>query len=455
MKVLIAILTLLTFSMSGTYVQAKENRKQPPPATAAAERQLWQSIGYGHIIEIEGQSVKVYSYTKDSLVPFGKGNIENNGDIYINEIYGNTKTQEQFNAPRYLMGRFVNGSLTDGLGYVQHLKRIDNLPKVKYNGFSNDPVQNFEVFWQSFEENFSFFPLVKVNWKEVYKEYRPKVSAATSEKELEDILTQMFQKLNDGHSVIFGKKGMIFSKSKVEREEFFEANSKSMQRNVEDGYMKGAVKSKLDGRIVYGQTKSGGAYIKLIGFDESDPQKIDRALAEMVQDLANCRNFMIDMRFNEGGEDFFGLKIAGLFAEKRTLAYAKQVRTGGYEQFSKPTQVYIEPGAKQFSADNIVVLTSPITVSAGETGTMALKALDKVTVIGEKTCGYFSDMLLRLLPNKQLFTLSNERYTSPDGTNYEQRGLPPDEKIMIKQADIDAGKDPVMNRALELLKKKP
>lgn len=31
MKVLIAILTLLTFSMSGTYVQAKENRKQPPP----------------------------------------------------------------------------------------------------------------------------------------------------------------------------------------------------------------------------------------------------------------------------------------------------------------------------------------------------------------------------------------------------------------------------------------
>lgn len=92
MKVLIAILTLLTFSMSGTYVQAEGEPEAAAPATAAAERQLWQSKGYGHIIEIEGQSVKVYSYTKDSLVPFGKGNIDNNGDIYINEIYDNTKS---------------------------------------------------------------------------------------------------------------------------------------------------------------------------------------------------------------------------------------------------------------------------------------------------------------------------------------------------------------------------
>jgi hypothetical protein len=33
--------------------------------------------------------------------------------------------------------------------------------------------------------------------------------------------------------------------------------------------------------------------------------------------------------------------------------------------------------------------------------------------------------------------------------------LPPDEEIVVKQADIDARKDPVMQRALELSTRKP
>ncbi|MFU1798180.1 S41 family peptidase [Paenibacillus azoreducens] len=453
MRTLIAILTVLTLTVSGNWVHAQENAKRP--AAVSDKRQFWQSEGYGFILELTGKQVKVYNYTKDSLVPFGQGIMEGNGDVYIHEIYGNAKLLADLGVKRLGMGRFADGSLTDRLGYVKRLKRVDRLPQVKYKGFSEDPVHNFEVFWQSFEENFSFFPIVKADWKAMYKTYRPKVNAATSAKELESIFSEMFGKLNDGHSVLISKNGIRYSKQSNAREQVYQANSEWMQRNVEKTYIEGAMTGKLDGRIAYGRTASGEAYIRLTGFDESDPLRIDKALAEMVEDLADCRNFIIDMRFNMGGEDFFGLNIAGLFTDQRKLAYIKQARTGAYEQFSKPVKVYVEPGAKRFKADNVVVLTSPLTVSAGETGTMALQSLDQATVIGEATSGYFSDMLLRMLPNKQIFTLSNERYMTPEGVNYEQRGLPPDEEIVVKQADIDARKDPVMQRALELSTRKP
>ncbi|GGF79053.1 hypothetical protein GCM10010912_25130 [Paenibacillus albidus] len=468
----IAICIFLAVSAAGLYtlVNVKGDKKQPPvidaaqrlvnvkgdkeqpPVIDAAQRQLWQSeVGYNYILEMDSKSVILYSYTKDSLLPFGQGHVEEDGDIYMNIIYGNTKSLE---GKDIRLGRFNNGRLTDNLGFVNRFKRIDHLPEVTFKGFSKDPVDNFEVFWKTFEENFSFFPIVKVDWKAVYKEYKPKVNAATSDKELEQIFKEMLGKLNDGHTnLIIGEE--FFSTKTVEREEFYKANQESMQNNIETEYIKGALKSKLDGSILYGRTKSGDAYIKLIHFNVSDAQQIDEALSEMVTDLADCRNFIIDMRFNGGGDDFYGLKLAGLFTDERKLAYFKQVRTGGYREFSEPFPIYIEPGRQRLTADNIVVLTGPLTASAAETGTMALKELDRATVIGEKTFGVFSNMLLNLLPNKWLVTLSNELYTSTEGINYEQLGLPPDEELLIKRADIDAHKDPVLIRAMELLKAAP
>ncbi|TQR34812.1 S41 family peptidase [Brevibacillus brevis] len=454
-RVWIALLIFLFASVSGAgaYTSSNVNQgKEEKPAVDGAKRQLWQSKGYGYIMEINGKSVTMYNYTRDSLLLFAIGDLDEQGNLNLKFQLGDSKQLPESARERIWLGRFQNGSLTDKMGYVKQFKQIKQFPAVKVKEISKDPVANFEVFWQTFEENFSFFPLVKVDWKEVYKTYRPKVTAATSEKELENIFKEMLGKLKDGHTNLITNENFFSAMPEMERAEFYETNLKAIQGTIESNYMNGALKSKLEGRIQYGRTKNGDAYIQLREFDVSDEKLIDEALADMVQDLADCRNFVIDMRFNRGGDDIFGLKVAGLFTGEKRLAYNKQGRIGGYDQFSEPTKIFIEPGAKRFTANKIIVLSGPLTVSAGETGTMALKKLDKVTVIGEKTSGFFSDVLFKTLPNNWIIMLSNERYTSPEGINYEQLGLPPDEQIILKQADVDAHKDSVIIRAMELLK---
>lgn len=419
------------------------------PAKSVAEHQIWQSNGYGYILDVNGGSVDIYSSTKDSLVPFGKGHIENDGDLYVDETFAAGQQDQEF-----LLGRFVDGAMTDELGYTKNFRQLDRLPVTNYSGFSDDPVQNFEVFWQTYEEQFSFFPVVKLDWHGIYREYRPQVTSATTAQQLQEVFRAMMRRLHDGHSVLFGDE-IFLSLSESPRERFFKENRGAMAQNIREQYIEGGLTSKLDGRIEYGQTRSGEGYINLLEFDVSDPQEVEQALGDMVRDLRSCRNFIVDLRFNRGGEDFFGIRVAGLFTDERKLAYRKQARVGGYDDFSEPEPIYIEPAAKGFTADKVVVLTSPLTVSAGETATMALNELDQAVTIGEQTAGFFSDMLLRILPNRQLFSLSNERYTTVSGMNHEQLGLPPNEQITTTQADVAALRDPVMDRALELTKGTP
>ncbi len=61
------------------------------------------------------------------------------------------------------------------------------------------PVKIFEELWNEFNDRYADFELKKVNWKDVYKIYRPKVTAETRNQELFEICCSMLQELNDGH----------------------------------------------------------------------------------------------------------------------------------------------------------------------------------------------------------------------------------------------------------------
>ena len=64
---------------------------------------------------------------------------------------------------------------------------------------STDPVHNFEVLWQKFDENYGCFPQKNIDWNLVYKTYRQMVTSNTSEDELFAILTDVLAHLNDNH----------------------------------------------------------------------------------------------------------------------------------------------------------------------------------------------------------------------------------------------------------------
>jgi carboxyl-terminal processing protease len=95
------------------------------------------------------------------------------------------------------------------------------------------------------------------------------------------------------------------------------------------------------------------------------------------------------------------------------------------------------------------MLTSDITLSAGEVFALYMRALPNVVHVGETTRGAFSDKIDKPLPNGWRLALSAEIYRDRDGNSYEARGLPPQVKREVFPADALA--DGHARRVLELM----
>lgn len=132
---------------------------------------------------------------------------------------------------------------------------------------------------------------------------------------------------------------------------------------------------------------------------------------------------MGDLSNNRGGYDTIGRAIASRFAGDRRLAYTRG--PAGSPQ-TAPQAVYVEPSVGIRYTGPVYVLTSDITVSAGETGVLLLKALPNVVVVGTATRGALSDQIVKPLGEGWEVTLSAEIYRDPDGVVPEGKGIAPD-----------------------------
>ncbi|MCB1633513.1 MAG: hypothetical protein KDI51_02930, partial [Xanthomonadales bacterium] len=73
----------------------------------------------------------------------------------------------------------------------------------------------------------------------------------------------------------------------------------------------------------------------------------------------------------------------------------------------------------------LYLLTSDITVSAGEIAVLSLRAFPQVVHAGMPTRGALSDILSKNLDEGWSLNLSNEIYLDHEGVSWEGRGIPP------------------------------
>ena len=167
---------------------------------------------------------------------------------------------------------------------------------------------------------------------------------------------------------------------------------------------------------------------------------------------------MIDVRINGGGADPYGLAIASRLTASPYVAYSKQARANPHDasRWTSPQPSVVRPSSRPAFHGPVVELIGIHSVSAAETFTQALlKRVPKITRIGENTQGVFSDVLGRRLPNGWRFGLPNERFVT-DGRNYDGVGIAPDIAVPVfPKADLDAGRDGALEKALALLAPRP
>jgi hypothetical protein len=314
----------------------------------------------------------------------------------------------------------------------------------------NTPINNFDVFWQTFAENYNSFGRKDIDWRAVRDQYRPMVRNDTSKKELFKIFAQMITLLGDAHTGIDDDNGHYFAPKRPGTRDEDDISSNKAAKAV-NSYLKAKfdvfrIRDFANKSISYADLPHGRGYLRINSFSgyggKPDTFLTNSPVLTNVlntiftaQRVATLKGLIIDVRFNDGGDDALGLQVIGRLTNTPYVAFRKQARNDPND-LTKHTPLqtvmaYPTPGVPHYTGP-IQLLASDLTVSAGETFVMGLLGRNPAPVrFGTPTQGVFSDQMFpdgqgRTLPNGWNFDLGNEDYFDLNGRNYEGVGIPPD-----------------------------
>ncbi|WP_406389005.1 S41 family peptidase [Streptomyces sp. NBC_00211] len=433
-----------------------------PAATAQqpATDGIWRMEGYGTVLSIRNGTLQEYQTTAvsclqgDSAQRTGPGTYAMSDGVVL--------------TVRAQADRDHASMRADGDVGSRNLRRIPALPDACARPTAEDPRTAFDVFWQTFEENYPFFASKGIDWHKVRDQYRPGVHAGTTRDELYAVFTEMVQPLYDAHVVVQDgdhhfyqvRPGTVVPSGELDSEvkKFIVERDLKDARNLQDF---------AQGRITYADLPGGQGYLRISGFAgyagdrayAAQLAELDRALDTVLSQerTRRLKGLIIDLRINGGGDDALGLHIAERLTDTPYLAYSKRARNDPADptQHTRPQPAYVTPAQGPHYTGPVAVLTGGSTVSAGETFTQALMDRpDKTVRIGQPTQGVFSDVMVRKLPNGMSAGLPNEEFLTRSGRTFDGTGIPPHltEPVFTKD-EFDKKRDSAFDRAVNVLRK--
>lgn len=109
----------------------------------------------------------------------------------------------------------------------------------------------------------------------------------------------------------------------------------------------------------------------------------------------------------------------------------------------------VKPGTPVYTG-RLVVLIDDGCASACEDFVLPLKVSGRATLVGEATQGSTGQPYMRSFGDGLSFRVSTKRVYFPDGGRFEGVGIEPDVEVIPTPADLRAGRDVALERALEL-----
>lgn len=186
--------------------------------------------------------------------------------------------------------------------------------------------------------------------------------------------------------------------------------------------------------------------IKFYSFSENSANLFRDALTKFIDTRSN--KLVIDLRGNPGGYLDSAVTIASWFVDE-----GKVIVSEDFGDNRKPI-IYRSRGPKVFSDSlRLVVLVDGGSASASEILAGALKEHGIAKLVGEKTFGKGSVQELVNITDDTSLKVTVARWLTPNGLSISEQGLEPDYKVAYTQKDIEAKKDPQMDKAVELLLK--
>ncbi|MEM6785690.1 MAG: S41 family peptidase [Bacteroidota bacterium] len=453
---------------------------QTDAGLASALHGVWQSRGYGWVLNITPDTLTIYAAHEAGCLAI-ETSIYMNGPLRMYALADGGDTEAGGNEV-LLSYREANSTR-----YV--LDRIDAVPEACLATHPDDPRAIFDYVWGVMDEQYAFFDLYSIDWAARYAALAPTVANTTSDAALFDALAALIEGIEDSHLTLRGEVDgearraggraapdlnpalrAGFAVRDTTAEDATETQGAFTTRwyfgnrdAIRDRLLAGSYETASGGNVFWGRFNGPDGrigYVNIAGMGgfaeetedgedapfEDEVAAVYTVMGRVIADLADTDAMIVDVALNQGGYDEVSLGIAAHFAVEETPGLTKYA----FDAQEDTRQSFTVVPAETVYTKPVVVLTSDVTVSAAETFTMEMRALPQVTHAGSATRGALSDMLFRTLPNGWRLTLSNEVYLDTAGVLWERTGIAPEQPLPMFKGGLDGHLDALRTLADQL-----
>lgn len=204
------------------------------------------------------------------------------------------------------------------------------------------------------------------------------------------------------------------------------------------------------------------AYLRVDTFDnDSGIKALEAALPQVLQ----AAGLVIDLRNNGGGSSSHGYNILSYLDHQPFATAASYIRDDtALERARGMGLIKWRPveGNKQFQQARERVYTGPVAVlvgartfSAAEDFAVSFESMRRGPLIGTATAGSTGQPLYLALPGGGRARICVKRDVRPDGRTFVGKGVPPAIVVEPTVADVRAGRDAALQRAIAVLAATP
>jgi carboxyl-terminal processing protease len=197
-------------------------------------------------------------------------------------------------------------------------------------------------------------------------------------------------------------------------------------------------RAQVNNPSAYGEIKNNIGVLTVTRFDDQTGT-LARAVAQDFKSKG-VKAVILDLRGNGGGYVTAAQAVAGLWLNNQLVVTEKH---GG-----QVTDQLKSTGTPVLNGIPTVVLVNESSASASEIVAGALHDQKAATLMGVTTFGKGSVQKLMSLMNDATLKVTVAKWYTPGGVNISEKGITPDKVVQRSADDINAGRDPQLDAAL-------